>query len=273
MSLLMVDGDWRAGRNSDWVPAMRSKDITICGLSAVRARFQTDAASIKRLYFDYPTGRKVGVMCKTLAAAKKIYRCVEPTELEKIAGTVHHGGIVAVVTAADLREPGAAVISGWAAKRTPVLVLDRIGNAHNLGALARTAAFFGVTELVISASPQSARPNDAAYRVSEGGLEKITVWQAHDLVKFIADLRAAGFAVIAAATRGGRPETAVKPGEPVALVLGNEEHGLSPEIAAACSRAVTIPGSGAVESLNVSVAGAVLMWELLGRRSGRSPAK
>jgi len=52
----------------------------------------------------------------------------------------------------------------------------------------------------------------------------------------------------------------------VALVLGNEEHGLAPEVAAACARLVTIPGSGKVESLNVSVAAAVLMWELLGRR-------
>lgn len=258
---------WRAGGNSIRLLPVRAKDITICGLAAVRARFQTDAASIKRLYFDYPTGRKIGVMCKVLAAAKKIYRCVEPAELEKIAGTMHHGGIVAVVTAPDLWEPDAAVIGAWAAKRTPVLVLDRIGNAHNLGALARTAAFFGITELVISADLQSARPNDAAFRVAEGGLEKITVWQTPDLVKFIRELRAAQYVAIAAATRGGRPETALKRGNPVALVLGNEEHGLAPEVAAACTQAVTIPGSGAVESLNVSVAGAVLMWELIGRRS------
>lgn len=205
-------------------------------------------------------------MCKVLAAAKKIYRCVEPVELEKVGGTVHHGGIVAVVAASDLREPDEAVLRGWAAKRTPVLVLDRIGNAHNLGALARTAAFFGVEHLIISADAQSARPNDAAYRVAEGGLEKINVWQAGDLGKFISALRAAGYAVIAAATRGGRPEAAVKRGESVALVLGNEEHGLAPELTAACTQAVTIPGSGAVESLNVSVAGAVLLWELIGRR-------
>lgn len=246
--------------------AVKAKELTICGLAAVRARFQADAASIMRLYFDHATGRKIGLMCKALAAARKIYRCVEPAELEKIAGTVHHGGIVAVVAAAELREPSPAAIADWAQHRGPVLVLDRIGNAHNLGALARTAAFFGVAHLIISADAQSARPNDAAFRVAEGGLEKITVWQAHDLVKFIGALRTAGYTVVAAATRGGRPEAAVKRGEPMALVLGNEEHGLAPAITAACTRAVTIPGSGAVESLNVSVAGAVLMWELIGRK-------
>jgi tRNA G18 (ribose-2'-O)-methylase SpoU len=51
----------------------------------------------------------------------------------------------------------------------------------------------------------------------------------------------------------------------VALVLGNEEHGLAPEVAAACEQVVTIPGSGAVESLNVSAAAAVLCWEFFGR--------
>jgi TrmH RNA methyltransferase len=52
----------------------------------------------------------------------------------------------------------------------------------------------------------------------------------------------------------------------VALVLGNEELGLDPKVAAACTRLVTIPGAATVESLNVSVAGAVLLWELIGRR-------
>ena len=70
------------------------------------------------------------------------------------------------------------------------------------------------------------------------------------------DLAAAGYEVIGAATRGGRPEAATGTGKPVALVMGNEESGLAPAVAAACTRLVTLPGSGKVESLNVSVAAA-----------------
>lgn len=248
---------------------MKSKELTICGLAAVRARFQRDAASIQRLFFDYATGKRVGVMCKALAQARKIYRQVEPAELEKIAGSVHHGGIVAVVAAPELRAPAASDVQAWASRRQAVLVLDRIGNAHNLGALARTAAFFGVAHIVIPTDPAAARPNDAAFRVAEGGLEQVAVWAVRDLAGWLGDLKAAGYVVIGAATRGGRPETAVNRGAPVALVLGNEEKGLADDVAAACTRLVTIPGSGAVESLNVSVAGAVLLWELIGRREGR----
>jgi RNA methyltransferase, TrmH family len=270
----------------------RHDELKLCGLAAVRARWQRDPASIKRLYFDYATGRKIGVMCKALSAAHQVYRCVEPVELEKIAGTVHHGGIVAAVEEPLLRTPTPHDVQTWAAQGAPLLLIDRIGNAHNLGALARTAAFFGVPHLVLRSDPAAARPNDAAYRVAEGGFEALTVWTVRDLPAFLSELDEAGYDVIGAATRGapalrrnpkletrnpelgtrnqGRdarnPKLETRNSKPVALVLGNEEQGLAPEVAAACSRLVTIPGSGQVESLNVSVAGAVLMWEYFGRR-------
>lgn len=247
---------------------MKITELKICGLAAVRAQFAADAGSIQRLYFDYATGRKIGVICRALAQAKKIYRCVEPPELEKIAGSVHHGGIVAVVAEKPLRAPTAADAQAWARQREPLLLLDRVGNAHNLGAIARTAAFFGVPRLVIAGAAEAAKPGEAAHRVAEGGLAHVEVWRADDLPKVIKDLRAAGYDVLGAAARGGKADLAGKgkPPAPVALVLGNEEHGLAPDVAAACTRLVTISGSGKVESLNVSVTAAILVWELVGRR-------
>ncbi|PAW67667.1 MAG: RNA methyltransferase [Opitutia bacterium Tous-C1TDCM] len=251
-------------------------ELKVCGLTAVRARFAKDPDSIQRLFFDYATGRQVGVISKVLAQKKKIYRCVEPAELEKVAGTVHHGGIVAVVTPPALRSATAEDAAKWGRRGEALLVLDRIGNAHNLGAIARTAAFFGVPRIVIPDDPAAARPTDAAFRVAEGGLDHVEVWTVPALVPFAAALKAAGFEVVGAATRGGRPEAAGKRGaetKPVALILGNEEHGLAPELTAACSRLVTIPGGGAVESLNVSVAAAVLMWELVAKAAPRGAAR
>jgi RNA methyltransferase, TrmH family len=248
---------------------MKVDELKLCGLAAVRARFARDASSIQRLYFDYATGRKIGVMCKALAAAKKIYRCVEPAELEKVAGTVHHGGIVAVVAAPRWRAPLPADLRAWAAKRAPLLLLDRIGNAHNLGAIARTAGFFGVSRLVLPNDPAAALPGEAAYRVAEGGLEAVEVFRVPSLTNFARELAVTGYEIVGAATRGGRLEASMARGgvaKPIALALGNEEHGLAPEMAAACTRLVTIPGRGGVESLNVSVAAAVLMWELFGRK-------
>jgi len=255
-------GQGAKGNRSDAGP-----EQAICGLAAVRARFQGNAGSIRRLYFDFPTGKRIGVMCKALAQARKVYRCVEPAALEKIAGTVHHGGIVAVVAAEPLGPPTPAEVAAWARRKVSVLVLDRIGNPHNLGAIARTAAFLGVPVLVLAGDPGSARPSDAAYRVAEGGLEHLTLRVAADLATVLKELAAAGYEVVGAATTGGKALRRDRRREagPVALVLGNEEHGLSPAVAQACTRLVTIPGSGRLESLNVSVAAAILIWELLAR--------
>ena len=242
-------------------------------MSAVRARFRRDPGSIRRLYFDYGTGRKIGVICKVLAAGKKIYRCIEPAELEKVAGTIHHGGIVAVVPEVKPSRVGLDEPAAWARKREPLLVLDRIGNAHNLGALVRTAAWFGVPRLVLPDHPQAARPGEATWRVAEGGMEGVEFFLVQNLAGFCRAL-APHYDVVGTSLRGKELQPArgarrVEPGapaaKPVALVLGNEEHGLAEDVASACTRLVKIPGTEAVESLNVSAAAAVFMWEFFGR--------
>ena len=239
---------------------MRKEELAICGLSAVRSRFEKKPNSIRRLFFDEATAPCVGDICSALATAKKIYRCVEPAELEKISGSIHHGGIVAVVDRPVLKSPHPDELREWGQRREPVLLLDCISNGHNLGAIIRTAAFFGVTKLILPDHPSAALPTEATYRVAEGGLDHVEVFLVKRLDLFAHELRKY-YTVIGADTRGGHPDLEVSGYKPIALVMGNEEHGLADEVAAACDRLVTIPGSGWVESLNVSAAAAVLLWE------------
>ena len=239
---------------------MRNEELAVCGLKAVRSRFETKSSSIRRLFFDEATAPRIGDMCSALATAKKIYRCVEPAELEKIAGSVHHGGIVAIVDRPVLKSPHPDELREWASRGEPLLLLDCISNGHNLGAIIRTAAFFGVTKLILPDHPSAAQPTEATWRVAEGGLDHVEVFQVRRLDLFVRELRKY-YLVIGADTRGGRPDLTVSGFKPVALVLGNEEEGLAEEVASACDRLVTIPGSGRVESLNVSAAAAVLLWE------------
>ena len=239
---------------------MRNEELAVCGLKAVRSRFETKSSSIRRLFFDEATAPRIGDICSALATAKKIYRCVEPAELEKIAGSVHHGGIVAIVDRPVLKSPHPDELREWASRGEPLLLLDCISNGHNLGAIIRTAAFFGVTKLILPDHPSAAQPTEATWRVAEGGLDHVEVFQVRRLDLFVRELRKY-YLVIGADTRGGRPDLTVSGFKPVALVLGNEEEGLAEEVASACDRLVTIPGSGRVESLNVSAAAAVLLWE------------
>jgi TrmH RNA methyltransferase len=145
------------------------------------------------------------------------------------------------------------------ARVTPVL--DGIGNPHNLGAIARSAAFFGCRALVLSGDPRQAGLSDAAFRTSEGGLEALELYGAADLPLVLRALPP-GVVSVAAVARGGAAPAGMPRGGPLLLVLGNEEAGLDAPTIAACTLRVTLPAAGPVESLNVSVAAAVLIHAL-----------
>jgi len=240
---------------------MRSKELVICGLNAVRSRFEADSDSVKRLFFNRATAPQVGDLCRWMAQERLVYRCVESSELELISGSIHHGGVVVVVDPPELRTPEMSEVRRWAGRGETLLLLDRISNVHNLGAIIRSAAFFGVTRLILPDHREAALPTEATYRVAEGGLDHVEIFLVDHLASFIRAARSCYF-FVGAATRGGDPRMASGGALPRALVLGNEEDGLSQEVASACNALVTIPGSPHVESLNVSAAAAVLLWEL-----------
>jgi len=250
-------------------PSSQPRELNVCGWQAVSALFAQHPDEVRRLFFDPATGKRAGEMCRRLAERKAVYRQVPAEELAKVAGTVHHGGIVAVIAERPLGRVTREVLAGWAAARAPVLVLDRVSNAHNVGAIARTAAFFGIRAIVLSDHPQQALPGEAAYRVAEGGMEHVTFHRVPALPDFCTELRRTHFVIGTAVSGNQLTPSAVRARglpRPPALVLGNEEKGLAPGVAAACDRLVRIPGAGTVESLNVAAATAVLCWEFCGAR-------
>lgn len=233
----------------------------ICGPAPVRALFLRRPQQVLRLFYTEEWRRLAGPLCKHLARTRRPYREVGPEELTRIAGTQHHGGICAVAVARF-----AAPLPGHALPpdlpQTAFLpVLDGIGNPHNLGAIARSAAFFGARALLLSGDPRQADLSDAAFRTAEGGLEHLEVLRARDLPILLKGMRGR-FLTVAAVAAGGAPPEAIPRDRPIALVLGNEEQGMSPPALEACEARITLPGSGLVESLNVAQAAAVLFHAL-----------
>lgn len=244
----------------------RQKELNVCGWQAVSTLFAQHPDEVRRLFFDPATGKRAGDLCRLMAQKRKVYRQVDAAELEKIAGTVHHGGIVAVIGERPLRKITREVLAGWAQARTPLLLLDRVSNANNVGAIVRTAAFFGVKAVIVADHSQQALPGEAAYRVAEGGMEFVEFFRVPALPEFCAELKKTHF-LLGTSLAGNQlsPAQAKERGlpRPPALVLGNEEKGIAPGVAALCDRLVKIPGADTVESLNVSAAAAVLCWEFL----------
>lgn len=231
------------------------KTDAICGLNAVSAVFACRPQAVRRLFYAAELRTQAGPFCAVLAAARRPYRMLPPDELEKAAGTAHHGGIVAI---ADQRPP-----LPWDAARPPrhrfVLALDGIGNPHNLGAIARSAAFFGADALLLAEGKTQAMPSDAAYRTAEGGLEYLSVYRPRSLATALRTMAPAYRTVAASLDPAAVAPAMIPRDKPLALVLGNEEHGIAPEVLAACGHRVRIDGSGSVQSLNVAQAGAVLL--------------
>ena len=214
---------------------------------------------MQRLYYTEAARPVAGPFCADLARRRVPYRLLPPDEMARAAGTPHHGGIAAVARARVV-----PILEAHAVPRESLLlILDGIGNPHNFGAIARSAAFFGIGTLLIHHVPGAALPSDAAYRTAEGALEELTLFRTRALPEL---LQAIGpiYRTVAATLRPGALALADMPRDrPVALVLGGEEHGVSPAVLAACRREVRITPRGAVQSLNVAQAAAVLLHALV----------
>jgi TrmH RNA methyltransferase len=266
----------------------------ICGLAAIHALFDCDPDRVERLFFEPALRGDLEAFCLALARAHKPYREVDRAELARVAGTVLHGGAVAIARPRPLVDLDSTAVRTWVQDGKPLLILDGIGNPHNLGAIARTAAFFGLTRIVLADRPDQALPSDAAYRVAEGGLEYVALYRASlpaalrtlrhayrivgtSLDKGVPYVERAGASQRSAAPPVGMalgdraPEDGASPmrqARPVALILGNEETGLDRAMLDACDEVVKIPGTGHVQSLNVANAAAILIYLLTRSPSG-----
>jgi RNA methyltransferase, TrmH family len=247
-------------------PPHERERLRICGLAAVRALFERDPERVERLFFEPGLTREVGALCRVLSNAHKPYRAVDGAELARVAGTVLHGGVVAIARPRTICELDPDEAREWSRDGKPLIILDGVGNPHNLGAIARTAAFFGVERMVVADRPDQALPSDAAYRVAEGGLEHLALYRGR-LPAALSALRPS-YRILGTALAGGsNPVERIGSG-PIALILGNEEAGINPATLAACDEVVRIPGSGRVQSLNVASAAAILIYLVTRSSSG-----
>ena len=153
--------------------------------------------------------------------------------------------------------------------RRVVVVLDRLRDPHNAAALLRTAEALGVQEVHVIDPLGSLRPSR---RVTQGCHKWLDVAVHLEARACIEGLRGRGYRIVGASERAGRAPSELAAAGRVALCLGNEHAGLSEEVERACDERVGIPMVGFSQSLNVSVAGALLLRGLLeGRPRGLDP--
>jgi TrmH RNA methyltransferase len=246
----------------------RDVELRLYGLNAVKAVFAKRPQAIRKLYLAEARIPQLQPLLKWCVANRVGYRVVDEGDLQKLAASAHHEGVVAEV----LREEPQP-LSSWLRDLPDgpqaALWLDGVGNPHNLGAILRSAAHFGVAAILLPKHATLAL-SGAAARVAEGGAEAVPFVRLGREDNSIAQLHGAGFALAATVVRGGSDVFIAPLPQRLVYVLGAEGEGMSAELAAACDHTLSIPGSGAVESLNVASATAVLLAQWSSRSRGRA---
>lgn len=142
-----------------------------------------------------------------------------------------------------------------------IILLDGVEDVRNIGAIARSAHWFGFHALVVPMK-ESARLNAFAMKASMGALPQMLICREKSMVSAVEVMQSSGMKVFAG-MMAGKPFTEVDLAGPIGLVLGSEENGVSHGVERKCDESISIPGqTGNIESLNVSVAAAILMNEV-----------
>lgn len=237
------------------------KEIKYHGANACLALWKHRPSDVIRIYVAQARVSQFGEMLKWAAKERKAYHVVENDDLERLTETTHHGGICvlarepAELTFAELRRELRATVEPQL-----LLYLDGVENPHNVGAILRAAAHFGV-KTVLGAAGEMPRASPSTCRVAEGAAENVRIVRLHRGGAELQQLRDDGFALIGTHVRRGADVYGYAFPPRSILILGAEEHGMSARLRDAADIVLRIPGAGTVESLNVASACAVLASE------------
>jgi len=196
---------------------------------------------------------------------------VPSDRLTAIAGDRRHQGVAARVGPLPLFQLP-EMLSGLDAKPAPfLLLLDQVLDPHNLGALLRTALCAGV-DGVLCTHDRAAAPTPSVSRISAGAMEHVRIAIVTNLVSAIKTLQANRFWVAGMDAAGKQSLFTADLAGPLAVIIGGEEKGLRPLVKKQCDFLVAIPQASALNSLNASVAGAVVMYEAYRQRCAHQEA-
>jgi 23S rRNA (guanosine2251-2'-O)-methyltransferase len=229
------------------------------GIHAVERRLEVNPASVHEVrLLPSPSDRRATIARLAEAAGIETGPADEST-LRSLACTLSHQGVVALVDPREYED----LVSVLERKSGPLLLLDQIQDPHNLGALLRTAAAVRMAAVVL---PERGTVGITASveKVAAGAVNDVAICRVVNLSRALKEIAMAGYWSIALSPRAEQSLFRMEIPERSALVLGGEG-GLRPLVERSCDFQASIPTPGPVESLNVSVAGAIAMYEIYRR--------
>lgn len=254
----------------------KRNELAVCGFATVKKLEKNHPEKIRRLYFTEEVAPKFGGLCRKLAKNHGIYNQKPAGDLEKLSGTVHHQGVVAMIEAPEIQPLDSDITDSWVENHENAVLLDRIGNANNFGAIVRSAAFFGIKNIVIPLDEAQSSITTSSYRVAEGGMEYVNIYSVRSTGRLLEALDGkmirVGTSLEAKKKVGDLLEMQKSMGDrPFLVVLGNEEQGISDIVKKNCDELVIIPWAGmsdgveesCIDSLNVAQASSIIFYEMM----------
>lgn len=238
----------------------------VCGLRPVIEAIAS-GAQIDRIFIQNGlSGTLAGELKGAIRDAQLPFQYVPVEKLNRLT-RANHQGVVATISPIEYQSFLDIVPMLFEQGRQPfVVLLDHVTDVRNLGAIARTAECTGVDAIVVP-DHGSAQINEEAVKSSSGALLRIPVCREQNLKTVVNFAKQSGLQVVAATEKGADNYLAVDFTQPTLLIMGAEETGISNELLKLADRRAKLPILGQVQSLNVSVAAAVFMYEVLRQRT------
>jgi 23S rRNA (guanosine2251-2'-O)-methyltransferase len=244
--------------------AKKNKIQLIPGIHSVKETILNNRGSIFEIWTS--RGKASARIREIISLARKYNIPVfekENSILDSVLPGTNHQGIAALIERFEYTDIKDLINSSRDTKgKTLFIAIDHITDEGNLGAILRTAAFFGVNGIILP-KDRSARVSEGVIKRSSGGYAHVPVSLVVNLGRAIDMLNEAGFWIIGTSGTGNETIYEFDWGGDILLILGSEEKGVSPSILKRCHQVVKIPSSGNIDALNVSVSAGVVLSEII----------
>ena len=254
----------RTSKSPDGRPSP-SAASTIYGLRPVIEALDSDVQIDRVLLQNGLTGTLAGDLKSRIRAKGIPYQFVPVEKLNRLAKG-NHQGVVALIAPIQYQQAIELIPKLMEEKPAPLLLmLDRITDVRNFGAIVRTAECTGADAVIIP-DHGNAQVGDDAVKTSSGALLRVPICRESNLKTVLNLAKQCGLQVVAATEKGATDYLEVDFRQPTLLIMGAEETGISPELLKLADVRAKLPILGQIQSLNVSVAAAVFMYEVLRQR-------
>lgn len=242
---------------------VKEREDIVIGRNAVIETLKGDR-TIETLYIS--NSKLEGSINTIVSLAKEkriLIKEVDKRKLDSMCYGEVHQGVIAKISPYKYAE--VSEILDLAEKRNEqpfIVILDEVEDPHNLGSIVRTAELFGVHGIIIP-KRRSASVSTTVYKSSVGAIEHVKIAKVTNLNATIEDLKQKGIWIYGADIRAKEYSYQVDFGGPCAVIIGNEGRGISKLTVQKCDKLIKIPMVGKINSLNASVAGGIIMYEVL----------